>query len=377
MGKDLKGKELGVGLSQRKDGRYCARFTNLLGKRITKYFWKLQEAKAWLSEAKYLDTHGGFNVSKRMSLDAWYNQWIQVVKKSSVSKDTLKIYSTNYKNHIKEKLGSYSLESIMPIHCQELLNGLHEKGYSSSVICTNRVILNGLFETAIENHLLRMNPITKSVKQGTELNQTKESRVLTREEQKLFMDACRKYRYYDFYALALQTGMRASELIGLTWECVDFANHTITINKQLKYDSDKNEWYFSATKNKKTRVIPMTKQAYHILMDVKQYTRYSKVKNIKFRDLVFINSRGNPTFPDNYDRQITTLCKKIGMEHFSLHTFRHTFATRCVEAGIKPKSLQIILGHSKIQTTMNIYAHVLEEEKVVEIQKLEVLYDAM
>lgn len=378
MGKDLRGKELGIGLSQRKDGRYSARFTNILGKRIEKYFGKLQEARAWLNDAKYMDQHGGgFLCHGKMTLDAWYEQWIEIIVKPAVSRETLKTYKKTYSAYIKESLGNMPINMIKPIQCQRVLNQLSEKEFSASIIDLTKVVLNGLFDSAQENKLVQENPVTKSVKKSGVGRQKKEVKVLTRAEQKLFLESCRKHRYYDFYVIALQSGMRVSELAGLTWDCIDFNNRTIRVEKKLQYDSEEKKWYFGDTKNKKIRIIPMTKRAYETFIEIKQYNRRSKVTNIMYKDLVFINSKGKPNFPSNYDSHISKICNEIGIGHCSMHSLRHTFATRCVEAGIKPKTLQVILGHSNIQTTMNIYVHVMEEEKTEEIHKLEVLYEAM
>ena len=96
MGKSLKGKELGTGITQRKDGRYSAKFKSESGKRIEKYFDKLAEARKWLSEAKYEDSHGDISSSTDMTVDAWFNYWITEIKAKTVRWSTLSIYKDRY-----------------------------------------------------------------------------------------------------------------------------------------------------------------------------------------------------------------------------------------------------------------------------------------
>ena len=125
MGKDLKGKELGVGLNQRKDKRYQARFTKSNGQRTEKNFSKLNDAKTWLSEQKYLDSilSGG---GENMTVDDWYNFWIDNFKEGIVKDNTSKNYRNRYNFNIKKEIGSMKLCEVKQIHCQKLLNNMFD-----------------------------------------------------------------------------------------------------------------------------------------------------------------------------------------------------------------------------------------------------------
>lgn len=98
-------------------------------------------------------------------------------------------------------------------------------------------------------------------------------------------------------------------------------------------------------------------------------TRY--VCDEKYKDFVFLCGKGSPVKNSTYDTALYKLTEKAGIDHFSMHTLRHTFATRCIEAGMRPKTLQEILGHANIGVTMNLYVHNTEEEKEKEIKKFE------
>ena len=96
-----------------------------------------------------------------------------------------------------------------------------------------------------------------------------------------------------------------------------------------------------------------------------------KVINMDFSEFVFLNRKGEPTKNSAYDTTLFKLCDKAGIPRFSMHVLRHTMATRCIEANMRPKTLQVILGHSNVGITMNLYVHVTEDEKVKEVEKIE------
>ena len=94
------------------------------------------------------------------------------------------------------------------------------------------------------------------------------------------------------------------------------------------------------------------------------------IVSIDWSDIVFLCKKGSPVKNSTYDSMLFKLCDKIGLPRFSMHVLRHTFATRCIEAGMKPKTLQTILGHTNIGITMNLYVHTTEDEKIKEIDKI-------
>ena len=197
MGKDLKGKELGVGITQQKNGLYNAGFVDKLGKRRVKRFKKLQECRKWLDEAKYIDEHSSITEANAMMVDAWFEYWISI-KEKTVRPNTVRNYRERYHRNI--------------------------------------------------------------------------SKV-------------------------------------------------------------------------KIKVIPM-----------------------EWADQVFLCRKGELVKNSTYDTALFKICDKVGIKRFSMHVLRHTFATRYIGAGMMPKTLQKILGHSNIGITMNLYVHITEDEKHKEIE---------
>ncbi len=378
MGKDLRGKELGVGISQRKDGLYTARFTDRNGKRKQQYFKKLQECRNWLADAQFQDEHGNINASGEMTVDAWFDYWIKNIKGKTVRWSTLRNYQDRYEKNIKKVIGNMIISNVKPMHCQNVLNIMDNEEYAGSSMARARATMSSMFSDALDNSLINVNPVAKSVK--CPKKPEKNTRVFTVDEQKKFIDVAKGSRNYLHYLFILQTGMRSSELRGLKWDDIDFSNRIIHVRRNIIYDSSSGEFITGDLKtNSGLRDIPMTPAAYEILMKMKSQETKQKRKafSFEFSDCVFLNRFGR-LFPNsNYDRNLADLCEKAGIEKISMHTLRHTFATRCIESGMKPKTLQKILGHANLAMTMDLYVHVTDDEKQKEMQKFGDLYNVV
>lgn len=370
MGKSLKGKELGVGISQRQDGLYTARFTDKKGKRHQKYSRKLQECRQWLADAEYADQHSGLGAGADMTVDAWFEYFIKEIKGNTVKPNTIWNYTNQYNGYIKKHLGDMPLREVTPIHCQNVLNQMSGQ-YCNSSIQQCRITMHTLFECAVEAELIIQNPVKKSVKclSGKE---PKSKRVLTAEEQRLFLAEAFGTRYYAQYAFVLQTGLRVGEMIGLKWSDIDFENDMLHIRRTMGYRRSQGGWYIGSPKSKQgQRDIPMSKECKRILLNQRNKINSLKTVNIEFSEFVFLNPEGKPETNIGYNTDLYKLADKLGIKRFSMHSLRHTFATRCIEGGMRPKTLQTLLGHSNINITMDLYVHVIDEEKKKEMERIE------
>lgn len=369
MGKDLKGKELGAGIVQRKDGKYAARFVSKSKKRVERHFEKLSEAKKWLLEAKYDDEHCNIGASSQMTVNAWFDFWIHEVKEKTTRHNTVRNYQERYKHNIRDVIGDMIISEVKPMHCQQVLNCMEEK-YKGSTMEQCRIAMTNMFSYAVENQIIPKNPVTKSVKCPKKIE--KKVHFLTLEEQEKFLKAAEDTSNYYQFALILQTGLRTGEMIGLKWEDIDFQDRTISIRRTMEFRYGDKEFKIGEPKSKSGyRTIPMTQTAYEILKAKEKEKSTRKICDLRYKDFVFINRKGLPTKNSTYDSTIYKLADKAGIKRFSMHTLRHTFATRAIEAGIRPKTLQELLGHANISITMNLYVHVTEEEKEKEIKKFE------
>lgn len=366
MGKDLKGKEIGAGIVQQPNGTYFARFVDKFGKRRTKRSKKLQEVKQWLADATYIDQHSDLDQATDMLVDAWFDYWIGI-KKQTVRPNTVRNYSERYERNIKGVIGNKLLTDVKPIHCQKIFSDMADEGYKTTTIYQTRIALYNMFEFARENDVLIANPCKKSLKSDMGKPSDKKE-ALTIDAQKKFLEAVVGYSYENQYRFVLQTGLRTGELIGLKWSDIDFENRTMKIERTMEYRYKVGEWRVGPPKSKSGyRTIPLTDEAICILENQRSKNKSLKLVPMEWKDIVFLCRKGTPVKNSTYDTGLFKYCDRVGIPRFSMHVLRHTFATRCIEGGMKPKTLQKILGHSNIGITMNLYVHIIEDEKHREI----------
>lgn len=371
MGKDLKGKELGVGICQRKDGLYTARFVSKrTGKTVQRYFPKLQECRKWYADARFEDEHGGINASGDMTVTAWFNYWIENIKGDSIRPNTIRNYRERFEHNIKGCIGSMLLSEVKPMHCQHVLNQMKDS-YKTSTIYQTRIALYCMFADAVENDVVFRNPVTKAVKYNIG-EEPKTVRALTVEEQRKFLEVAKDSSNYNQYAFILQTGLRTGEMIGLKWSDIDWERRVMRIQRSMEYRHSVGEWRIGEPKSKSGyRDVPLTEEAMSILKRQREKLKDAKVVNMQFTEFVFLCRKGEPTKNSAYDTTLFKLCDKAGIPRFSMHVLRHTMATRCIEGGMRPKTLQVILGHSNVGITMNLYVHVTEDERAKEVERIE------
>lgn len=366
-------KELGKGLYRRSNGKISARFTSISGKRIEKYFDNEKDAKEWLEEAKYKDRHGGIVLPSDMSVDAWFDFFIEEIKKPTVRPNTWRNYIERYKQNIKPYIGGMNIGRVTELNCIHILNKMTDD-YKNSTIYQTYITMNCMFRSAVRYKHIAVNPVCfkeKGIPKSKRADADTKIRFLSIEEQKKFLKAAEGTSNYPQYRLILETGLRSGEVIGLKWSDIDFEKRTISVNRSLEYRYSTKEWKWGEPKNRSYRAIPMTDVCYQLLCEVREKQKCSDVviADEQFKDLVFINRKGLPTKNSAYDTTLFKLADKAGIERFSMHPLRHTFATRCIEAGMRPKTLQILLGHKSLSVTMQTYVHVTMEAKAEEMQK--------
>lgn len=370
MGKNLKGKELGKGLSQRKDGFFVARFTSQTGDRITKVFKKLPDAQIWLRDSSYDDSHSiASKLSSRakdITVDAWYEYWMTYIMSSRIKYNTRISYKRRYEYRIKPIIGYTLLNDLKPIDCQAVLNYCMDKGDVSDSMAKVKSIMKNMFEAAIENEMMLTNPVTASVKYKR--TEKIERRVFTLDEQKEFIELAEESSYYDVFIFILNTGLRVGELSALRWTNVNWYKKTITVGTTAFYNEETGRMEENSPKTSAGyRDIPLTQTALQILEKRKE-------ARLTEDEYIFYNVNRSQIRESDVNKALKRIVvKKMGItERFTPHSLRHTFATRCAESGMKPKVLQIILGHENIATTLNLYVHVTDDEIASEISKLEI-----
>lgn len=267
----------------------------------------------------------------------------------------------------KEAIASKQIRSIKPSDLKLWVIKLHADKYRYSTIDAIRGVLKPAFEMAVEDGAIRRNPFTFKLVDVIP-NDTQKREALTKEEQKKLLDfiledTCRR-KYYDEVVILLGTGMRVSELYGLTISDIDFSRGCINIERQLQRTKH-SEYYIEAPKTEcGIRKIPMSQE-------VKEAFRSAIAKRATPRmeyiigghtGFIFLDKDGNPKVAMHLEHAMKRMMDKYNATHaepmkVTPHVLRHTFCTNMAQADIQPKALQYIMGHADIAITLGTYTH--------------------
>lgn len=380
MGKDLKGKELGVGILQRKDGIYQARFTDRWGKRRSFYDKDFEKLKRKF-DMEVAQNELKLNVCCDMTLDLWFERWMEVYKEKSIRPNTKLQYVHVYQKNIAPYLGERKINSLVKSDIQKVIDLADDAGYKYERQSKIKIILKDMLQRAVEDKLVINNPVS-----GIKLRAEKEESAhsLTVEDQITFFEYARNTFYENLFRVAVNTGLRPGELFALTVDDVDFEKSVINVTKTLVYqkylDDEHKEFHIEPPKTKQSnRTVPMNSMCQEYMkrqVELKKIVANKRPK--EQNDYLFVTKFNTPLNSVIYSDAIKAVIRQINLmrplddqfEVFSGHTLRHTFATRCFEAGIEPKVVQGYLGHASLKMTMDLYTHVTEEKAFMEIEKI-------
>lgn len=378
--------DLPRGITLRKDGRYQASYY-FNGTRKYLYDMNLDALEVKLRNVRYEIDHGIFTKPERIRLDDWFSTWMNEYKAFELKKGTIENYKRNYRLYISPYLGNCYVKEIRAEHLQKLYNDLMRAGYSYGVINLCAGILSGMFTQLMRNDIIMKNPVKLANLPKKEKRPKR--RVLTDEEQQLFLKYAASSSFYNLYRLALATGLRIGELTSLTWKDIDFENECLTVTGTLKYFKDTGFYKDTPKSDSGNRTVPLLPSICKMLKHVRReqnkerLSAGNKWKPVKgLEHLVFTTKTGEPLKKRTIAYDIDHITDEINenekdiphFEKFSPHTLRHTFATRALENGIPPKVVQEILGHSSITMTLDLYTHVLPKTKSTEIMKIANLF---
>ena len=397
MGTDLKGRDLGKGISQRQDGRYEARAT-INGVRIDLYDKSLSNLKKIfeMERARVLRDEKGIR-TKNLKFEDWYKEWFEKCKSPQLKSDvSRKTYDRKLRNTFVRILGDKPIEKITQLNIQEAATQLYEvENYQARSIKEALSILRECLDIAIANRIIPVNPCYGvTIHQGNEM--AKERRVLSHWEQDVFLDEVKNSFYEEPYRILLVTGMRIGEFSGLQWNDIDFEEKVIHIRRSMMtayFDGNKIMELTTPKTANSYRSIPFfeeTEELFNAWREKQQLYRKKlgkrwRLDENKFGDLVFTTTMGSPITRYNIVHDLAKVEKNIILKEASLayredrkprefrhlhpHCFRHTFATRCFEKKIEPVVVQSIMGHANYSTTLS-YTHVLEEKTKEEVLRV-------
>lgn len=384
------------GITRRSDGRYQGTYY-YEGKRKYLYDMDLNTLIRKMRDVQYEIDHNIFTNPDRIKLDRWFEAWMKDYKSYTLKKDTIENYKKNYRLYIQPFLGHLYVKDIRPEHIQRLFLSLKKQGYSITTLNVSRGILSGMFTQLVKNNILIKNPV--ALIDMPKQSERPDKRVLTLEEQKIFLQAITGSDYELLYRVAISTGLRIGEITALKWEDINFEAQILEVKGNLKYFKDTGFYIDSPKSFSSYRIVPLLPSIITLLQEHKIKQEQLKKRMGKLwrplkglKGLVFTdpNAPGEPvrkrTVAHDLDMIVEAINKKeketaeiqkekpVYMERITPHVLRHTFATRALENDIPPKIVQEILGHSSITITLDVYTHVLPSKRNKEILKMQEVF---
>ena len=316
-----------------------------------------------------------------MTVEEWMNTWIDCYN-AKVKQSTKARYKQDVRCHIIPGLGSVKLQELKTLRIQRFLNLCQEeKGLAEKSLKNIYLVLDKAMTRAQKDGLIKKNPCTDAEIPAYETPQ-KEMRPLKDSEVPAFLKAIQGDDYEYLFFVALFTGMRESEIIGLTWDEIDWENDSIHLQHQLVKTKGKDGKYvFTTLKNKQSRTFTIAPSVAVILRKVKTQQADWKLKYGQiFRNkdnLVFTNELGKnvccPTIYAHFKKAV----KEIGLPEIRFHDLRHTYATLSLQNGADIKTVSNNLGHSTVAFTMDKYAHVTITMQKDSAQKMEAFIQSL
>lgn len=365
--RDNKGRILRDGESQRKDGRYQYRYTDVRGSRKTIYSMDLGELRKKEAEIAKKQLNGIDYTGGQISVIDLVERYINI-KKDGVKYNTSIIYEKVLKKLHNYNFGYQMISSIKASDVKEWFKLLNKEGLKRSSISQIRGILKPAFETAVQDDILHKNPLQFKLDFLGETSSPREA--LSPEELNKFLTfvASDKFakKYLDIYLILVGTGMRVGELSGLTLRDVDMANHQIIVSHQLNRKQGGGVHIMKPKSKAGTRIIPMSNEVYESFRRIIANRPKLVVEPMVdgYSGFLFVSERGTIMINTYISKAIWSAIKRYNRTHkddplplFSPHNLRHTFCTNTIDAGVNIKAVQYMMGHSKASITLDTYTH--------------------
>lgn len=386
--KDNKGRLLKTGESQRKDGRYAYKYQDKNGKSKFMYSWRLTDTDPVPKGKRFgrslrdlerdlqRDLFDGIDSSgKKMVLWQLYEKHNALKPNVRQSTETGRKYLMDILK--SDTLGNMPIESIKPSDTKEWAIRMKKNGYSYQTINNHKRSLKACLYTALNDDLVRKNPFNWNLSDVLE-DDTIHKTALTDEQVNALLSFLKiddvYKKYYNAIVVLLYTGLRISELCGLTVSDIDFEQGFIRVNHQINYDKGK----YSINEPKTDsgiREIPMLEPVRKALMDeIKGRIDVQQILIDGYSDFVFLNQKSLPMYAHCYSNAFSSLIKKYNKYHkgdelplITPHTLRHTFCTNMANKKMTPNTLQYVMGHKNITMTLGYYTHGTAQSAMAEM----------
>lgn len=313
-------------------------------------FTKQRDAKRY-ADKMLEDLKENFELTKDMTIEyegiTFKDFFMVYVKQKEIQNELSTIKNLEYAAKKFAKLDSIKLEDIKSLHVQDCVNDMVKEGLTLSSIKTYLKNIKTLFNYAIDPHkLISENPVRKIL--IPEDKQDEKIKALTISELNELLSKINNEKFYIATLIASKCGLRASEILGLTWDCVDFKNSLITVNKQWKEISRGQHGFGAVKKKNSNRDVPMPP---HVIKELKKYKKRG-ITDLNNRVVIYSST-------DNFSRVASNHYERAGF-NITLHDLRHTYATMLVANGVDFKTVAKFLGHD-IEMTLKVYSHVTDD----------------
>lgn len=365
-------------IRQRKDGRWEARCTcgynPKTGQPIRKSVYGLTQKEVrekLTSTIKSIDDNT-YIAPSAITVESWLDTWLKEYVKSSVKLLTFTSYDTISRVHIKPTLGRIKLQALKAPQIQALYNSLLAEGKSPKTIKNIHGVLHKALDKAVKIGYIQTNPASVCDIPRIE---KKEIKPLNTDDISRFIKRLQTEEYKNLYLTTLFTGMREGEVLGLTWDCVDFERGTIIINKQLQKEKTSGaKYYIAETKTSKIRVLTPAPYVMSLLKEEQTKQKQNRLRLGYLWDnplnLVFTTEIGRYIAFSTVYKRFKRIVAELGVPEARFHDLRHTYATLALQEGDDIKTVQTALGHSTVSTTLDIYSHTTETMKEKSSQRM-------
>jgi integrase len=354
---------------QRKDGLWCAQ-VSLDGKRLTKYGKTQKECRTWITETLGKIENGLTYEGTQVTLEQFVESWLEG-KELSRRLHTVLQYRQIVQQHILPHLGKMRLQDIQPAHVKQLYFRKRGEGRGDRTVQLIHTVLNNVLKQAVREGLLGHNPVDAVDRPNVE--QT-EHPILSEEQARQLVIASMNTRNGMLYYLALITGMREGELLGLKWSDLDWDKGILFIQRQSQRAPGQGLVLVPPKTRSGRRQIKLAQATQDRLTAHRD--QLSKIKDAagdrwQENDLIFPNSLGKLKSCENLHREYKRFLKENRLPDIRFHDLRHTSLTLLLEMGTPINTVQQRAGHSKASITTDTYGHSMTRSQDEAAQKIE------
>lgn len=364
-------------ITKRKDdGRWMARYTvhTAAGrKRKTIYGKTRAEVAEKLAKAVMDRADGLVFDAGTLRLFEYLERWLADSVRGTVRDTTYENYSYLVRTYIVPSLGRVKLKALSPAHVQRFYREKLDSGLAPRTVQYLHTLLRKALKQAVKWGMVPRN-VTDAVDAPRPAR--KETKYFSFDQAKAFLKVASEDRFWALYVLAISTGLRRGELLGLRWEDLDLERGVLRVRRSLTPDTKSYNQPKSAKGRRSVGLTPGTVEALKLHKINQEREKACLGSRWQEQGLIFPSSIGTPFNPSNLlNRSFKPLLKRAEVPQIRFHDLRHTFATLMFFNGEHPKIVQEILGHAQITLTLDTYSHVLPSMQEGAVGRLGELLD--